>query len=312
MSNIIKTEKKKKIEVYARPGRDPGASGRDPDARKEKLEIIELDQREYTFDEEDQKVQQVILKPDPCNNDTVVLKKSLSCSYPKYTFDEALRKENEKLRMELKRSQANLDVAQCEVIERLLEVTQTATVLCDNENGSPVKSSKKPIQHSTSDEKCSSDENSLKKNETLRTDSSFSSTRDLLPRQGSYQHQEWNTDLLDCCAEPCLCLKTLFYPCGTFAKISTVANNRHMTSAAACNDLVAYSLILSCCCYTCCVRGKLRKMLNIKGGMFDDFLSHFMCCCCALVQEWREVEIRGIHGHDKTKISPPPPQFMES
>ena len=38
----------------------------------------------------------------------------------------------------------------------------------------------------------------------------------------------------------------------------------------------------------------------MQGGMFDDFLSHFMCCCCALVQEWREVEIRGIQG--KTKL----------
>lgn len=34
-------------------------------------------------------------------------------------------------------------------------------------------------------------------------------------------------------------------------------------SAEACNDLMAYSLILSCCCYTCCIRRKLRKMLNI-------------------------------------------------
>jgi hypothetical protein len=34
-------------------------------------------------------------------------------------------------------------------------------------------------------------------------------------------------------------------------------------SAEACNELMAYSLILSCCCYTCCIRRKLRKMLNI-------------------------------------------------
>lgn len=33
-----------------------------------------------------------------------------------------------------------------------------------------------------------------------------------------------------------------------------------------------------------------------QGGFVDDFLSHLMCCCCALVQEWREVEIRGIYG----------------
>ena len=33
-----------------------------------------------------------------------------------------------------------------------------------------------------------------------------------------------------------------------------------------------------------------------QGGYVDDFLSHLMCCCCALVQEWREVEIRGASG----------------
>lgn len=38
---------------------------------------------------------------------------------------------------------------------------------------------------------------------------------------------------------------------------------RPIASAEACNDLMAYSLVLSCCCYTCCVRRKLRQMLNI-------------------------------------------------
>lgn len=33
--------------------------------------------------------------------------------------------------------------------------------------------------------------------------------------------------------------------------------------AESCNELMAYSLVLSCCCYTCNMRRKLRKMLNI-------------------------------------------------
>ncbi|THF96997.1 hypothetical protein TEA_023340 [Camellia sinensis var. sinensis] len=51
---------------------------------------------------------------------------------------------------------------------------------------------------------------------------------------------------------------------------------------------------------------------RVRGGFVDDFLSHLMCCCCALVQEWREVEIRGAYGPEKTTISPPPSQYMES
>jgi len=38
------------------------------------------------------------------------------------------------------------------------------------------------------------------------------------------------------------------------------------------------------------------QLPSMQGGFIDDFLSHLMCCCCALVQEWREVEIRGISG----------------
>ncbi|KAF3440333.1 hypothetical protein FNV43_RR18617 [Rhamnella rubrinervis] len=166
-----------------------------------------------------------------------------------------------------------------------------------------------------SEKEHSSDETYHKKSDSRtisRNTSSVSSGHDLLSSRGSHWHEEWHTDLLGCCSEPSLCIKTFFYPCGTLSKIATVATNRHMSPAEACNELMAYSLILSCCCYTCCIRRKLRKVLNITGGFIDDFLSHFMCCCCALVQEWREVEIRGAYGPEKTKTSPPPSQYMES
>ncbi|XP_028774487.1 LOW QUALITY PROTEIN: protein MID1-COMPLEMENTING ACTIVITY 1-like [Neltuma alba] len=279
---------------------------------RERLEAIEKDQHEYTLADEDQKVQTVILKPEPDKDDAVVLKKSLSCSYPNLPFNEALKKENEKLKLELQRSQANLDMNQCEVIQRLLDVTEAAA---DSEKCLPEKSRKK-VEDSylddNSDKGYASDEKYNKKRDPSSTLRSSVSGKDLLQTGGSYQLGEWHNDLLSCCSEPSLCIKTFFYPCGTFSKIATVATNRHISSAEACNELMAYSLVLSCCCYTCCIRRKLRKMLNITGGYVDDFLSHLMCCCCALVQEWREVEIRGFCGADKTSTSPPPPQHMES
>ncbi|KAL4377060.1 hypothetical protein GQ457_02G013570 [Hibiscus cannabinus] len=278
---------------------------------RERLEVIEKDQHEYTLDEEDRRVQDVIMKPEPSKNDAIILKKTLSCSYPNMGFNEALQKENEKLRFELQRSQSNYDVKQCEVIQHLLDVTEVAAISVTE----TTKGSKK-VEHNYSDadsEKDHSyDPNCPPKPDsrtTSRNTSSVSSGHDLLSNRGSHRNEEWNADLLGCCSEPSLCIKTFFYPCGTFSKIATVARNRHMSSAEACNELMAYSLILSCCCYTCCVRRKLRKMLNITGGFIDDFLSHLMCCCCALVQEWREVEMR---GSEKTKTSPPPSQFMES
>ncbi|KAG6645529.1 protein MID1-COMPLEMENTING ACTIVITY 1-like isoform X1 [Carya illinoinensis] len=285
---------------------------------RERLEDIEKDEREYTLDEEDRMVQDVILNPDPSTNDAMVLKKTLSCSYPNLPFNEALRRENEKLQLELQRSQAHLDVSQCEVIQHLIDVTETASTNALPEKNLPEKGHKKVEQNysdTNSDNEHSSDEGYRKRSDTLKTSrntSSVSSGHDLLSTRGSLRHEEWHTDLLGCCSEPCLCIKTLLFPCGTFSKIATVATNRHISSGQACNDLMAYSLILSCCCYTCNVRRKLRKMFNITGGSIDDFLSHLMCCCCALVQEWREVEIRGAYGLEKTKTSRPPLQYMES
>lgn len=281
---------------------------------RERLEYIEKDQHEYTLDDEDRMVQDVIMKPEPSKNDTFILKKTLSCSYPNMGFNEALQKENEKLRQELQRSQSNYDVGQCEVIQHLLDVTEVAAANSLSSKNSPMTGSKYLDADSEKDHSFyESSPNKIDSYPTSRTTSAVSSGKDLLKRS-SHGNEEWHTDLLGCCSEPLLCLKTCFYPCGTFSKIATVATNRHMSSAEACNDLLAYSLILSCCCYTCCIRGKLRKTLNITGGFFDDFLSHLMCCCCALVQEWREVEIRGSNGSEagKTKTNPPSIQYMES
>ncbi|CAN1342000.1 Protein MID1-COMPLEMENTING ACTIVITY 1 [Linum perenne] len=261
---------------------------------RDRLEYIERDQCEYTLDEEDRKVQDLILKSESVKDQSIVLKKTLSCSYPNMCFNEALKKESEKLQMELQRSQSNMDVSQCEVIQHLLEVTEVAAANVVPEKSPPKMVSKK-FEPNYSDMNLKNSEN-WNYFVACRNASSVSSGHDLLSRKGSSHDEEWQTDLLGCCSEPLLCIKTLFFPCGTFSKIVTVASNRHMSSAEACNELMAYSLVLSCCCYTCCIRRKLRNMFNISGGFIDDFLSHLMCCCCALVQEWREIEIRGAYG----------------
>ncbi|KAG6394409.1 hypothetical protein SASPL_144993 [Salvia splendens] len=277
---------------------------------RERVEMIEMDQHEYTLDEEDRKVQTVILKRGQSQHDAIVLKKNLSCSYPNMPVDEAIRKESQKLQIELQHSQANLDVGQCEVIQHLLEVTETvaATSLPDKSSFKKELKVEKAYTDANSEKEHSYSNNSEKPAPSRNT-SSVSSTHELLSSKGS--PGEWHSDLLGCCSEPLLCMKTLFFPCGTLSRIASVAANRDISAAETCNDLLAYSLILSCCCYTCCIRRKLRKMLNIKGGFVDDFLSHLMCCCCALVQEWREVEAREIKGFEKTETNPPAIQYIE-
>ncbi|CAM8899982.1 unnamed protein product [Rhodiola kirilowii] len=282
---------------------------------RERLEVIHMDHREYTLDDEDQKVQHVILDPEASVRDSAMLKKTLSCSYPNLPFKDALKKESQKLQLELHQSQANLDVQQCQVIQHLLEVTEAISESSLPEEGSPVKNSQKleRTYSATSDEHTTDHYYSNDKpDKTSRDISSVSSGRDLLSSRGSNLNEEWHADLIGCCSEPGLCLKTLFCPCSTLSKISTVATGKHISTGDACNDLMAYSLVLSCCCYTCCIRRKLRKTLSIKGGCIDDLLSHVMCCCCALVQEWREIKIRGMEGSMMTRTSPPQQQYMES
>lgn len=282
---------------------------------RERLEHIDRDEREYTFDDEDKKVQDVILNPDPCSNHKMILKKTLSCSYPNLRFDEALRKENEKLQLELQRSQSSMDIDQCEVIQQLLGVTEAVASSLKEKCTHHKNSKKSENSHlgAINDLEYPYDGSyQFDSSAVSRSVSTMSSGHDLISRKETHKDGKWHSDLLGCCSEPFLCLKTCLYPCGTFSRIASVAKNKHITAADACNDIIAYSLILSCCCYTCCVRRKLRKMLNIKGGLCDDFLSHLMCCCCALVQEYREVEIRGLNGTEKTKTRPPISQHMES
>lgn len=96
------------------------------------MERIEKDQCEYTLEDDDKKVQEIILDRDPSKNHSSVLEKSLSRSYPDLAFTEALEKEKEKLKLELHRSQANLDTTQCEMIHHLLQVTH-GVAGCGNE-----------------------------------------------------------------------------------------------------------------------------------------------------------------------------------
>ncbi|QCD82094.1 hypothetical protein DEO72_LG2g2427 [Vigna unguiculata] len=129
---------------------------------RERLEVIEKDQCEYTLDDEEQKIQTVILKPEPDKGDAVVLKKTLSYSYPNFSFNEALKKENEKLQVELQQSQANMDIYQYEFIQHLLDVTEVAAHYHSEKNNKTVEYSGNSYSDANG-----SDENIQKNNDTL-------------------------------------------------------------------------------------------------------------------------------------------------
>uniref|UniRef100_A0A165XWE8 MCAfunc domain-containing protein n=1 Tax=Daucus carota subsp. sativus TaxID=79200 RepID=A0A165XWE8_DAUCS len=177
---------------------------------RERMEVINMDQREYTFDEDDRKIQDVILKREPSRHDTVVLKKTLSCSYPNLPFKEAIQKENEKLQLELRRSQAHLDPSQCEVIQHLISVTQAVAVNSSPEKSLPAKTTSKSesnysVVSSAKDQDDVCYTMKAETNSTPRNTSSFSSGHDLLSTRDPQKNEEWHSDLLGCCSKPSLC-----------------------------------------------------------------------------------------------------------
>lgn len=89
------------------------------------MQAIEEDHRDYSLDEEEVEAQNVILKSEHTKEDADILEKSLSRRYPHLAFNEALQEENEKLHAELQRSQVNNDAKQVDVIQHLIEVTET-------------------------------------------------------------------------------------------------------------------------------------------------------------------------------------------
>ncbi|WMV19927.1 hypothetical protein MTR67_013312 [Solanum verrucosum] len=280
----------------------------------ESLEVVEGDHREYTLDEEDVEAQRAVLKPDRSKKDANVLEKSLSRRYPDLRFHEALEEEKEKLQLELHLSQANNDPKQCRIIEHLIDVTQNVVNV--------------PA------------EKFLALNSQPYIGTGWVSAAKVgqvqMVKASQAEHQEkskWQTDLFDCCNKPCLCFKACIYPCGIFSRIASLVSHGKITckmvpsgeilitdsytsivAAArkhALNDLLTYSLFCGCCCYTCCVRRSLRRLFNIEGGSCDDFLTHLICCCCAMIQEWRELELRDFEGCQGRKMIPPPYQYMK-
>jgi hypothetical protein len=105
---------------------------------QEKIRAIERDRREYTLDDEEKRIYATLLKDCRTRDDSVILQKSLSRSYPGFCLERALQEENAKLRRELERKQQQMDLDQCDVIEHLLEVTKTVNVLPEEQERHPL------------------------------------------------------------------------------------------------------------------------------------------------------------------------------
>ncbi|XP_034217547.1 protein PLANT CADMIUM RESISTANCE 4-like [Prunus dulcis] len=138
----------------------------------------------------------------------------------------------------------------------------------------------------------------------------------------------WSSELFDCMDDPMNALTTAFVPCLTFGQIAEIVDNG--TTSCAISGLF-YGLIASFLgvpfIMSCTYRTKLRSMFRLVEAPAPDWVTHLFCEPCALCQEYRELQIRGIDPSigwignlqrnpnlqqqlRANMMAPPPPQYM--
>ena len=102
----------------------------------------------------------------------------------------------------------------------------------------------------------------------------------------STSYKNWSFTLFSCCENPAMSAFACLVPCSC-ACIQCI--NAKLTHPESNENCAAY-----CCTFLLCFgmaynRSVIRKKLNIEGNYCLDCICYDFCCCCSLVQEWREV-----------------------
>ncbi|KAL5544740.1 hypothetical protein UlMin_008524 [Ulmus minor] len=106
---------------------------------------------------------------------------------------------------------------------------------------------------------------------------------------------QWNSDLFDCMNDPMNAIITLFCPCITFGQIAEIIDNggTSCVTSGMLYGLLAFFIGLPCI-ISCAYRTKLRNKLGLVESPLPDCVAHFLCECCALCQEYRELQANGL------------------
>ncbi|XP_057951072.1 protein PLANT CADMIUM RESISTANCE 4-like [Malania oleifera] len=109
------------------------------------------------------------------------------------------------------------------------------------------------------------------------------------------QTEGWKTGLFDCMHDPTNALVTFCFPCVTFGQVAEIVDNGHTSCAT---SGLLYGLIAAFigvpCIMSCTYRTKLRSKYGLMETPAPDWVTHFLCECCALCQEYRELQHRGM------------------
>ncbi|KAM1398270.1 hypothetical protein ACFX2I_015737 [Malus domestica] len=107
--------------------------------------------------------------------------------------------------------------------------------------------------------------------------------------------EQWSSELFDCMDDPMNALTTAFVPCLTFGQIAEVVDNGRSSCAT---SGLFYGLIAAFIgipfIMSCTYRTKLRSKYNLIESPAPDWVIHLLCEPCALCQEYRELQVRGI------------------
>ncbi|XP_068658033.1 protein PLANT CADMIUM RESISTANCE 7-like [Aristolochia californica] len=100
----------------------------------------------------------------------------------------------------------------------------------------------------------------------------------------------WTTGLFDCMEDPTNALATAFFPCVTFGQIAEILDNGNSTCAT---SGIIYAV--TPCMLSRGYRRKLRRAFGLVEAPAPDWLTHSLFEWCALCQEYRELNNRGIN-----------------
>ncbi|KAF9671423.1 hypothetical protein SADUNF_Sadunf12G0046100 [Salix dunnii] len=109
------------------------------------------------------------------------------------------------------------------------------------------------------------------------------------------QQQAWTTGIFDCLDDPSNALITALFPCVTFGQVAEIVDNGQTTCGT--NGMM-YGLVAFCigmpCLVSCGYRSKLRAKYGLIEDPAPDWLTHGLFEWCALCQEYRELNNRGL------------------
>ncbi|CAN8258883.1 unnamed protein product [Cochlearia groenlandica] len=106
--------------------------------------------------------------------------------------------------------------------------------------------------------------------------------------------KQWTTGLCSCMQDGDNACITCFCPCITFGRIANILDEGE-NSCEVCGlfyGAICFVLLMPCL-YSCTYRTKIRSKFGLSESPCSDCATHCFCECCALCQEYRELQNRG-------------------